>query len=34
MDLEKLKNRDYVLMIDKSGSMSTPDAPNGWSRWS
>lgn len=33
MDLEKLKNRDYVLMIDKSGSMSTPDAPNGWSRW-
>lgn len=33
MDLEKLKNRDYYLLIDKSGSMSTKDCPNGKSRW-
>ncbi len=26
-------NRDYTLIIDKSGSMSTPDQPGGRSRW-
>jgi uncharacterized protein with von Willebrand factor type A (vWA) domain len=26
-------NRDYTLIIDKSGSMSTPDRPNGTTRW-
>jgi uncharacterized protein with von Willebrand factor type A (vWA) domain len=26
-------NRDYTLIIDKSGSMSTPDRPNGATRW-
>lgn len=31
--LARLKNRDYVVLIDKSGSMSTPDCQNGWSRW-
>jgi hypothetical protein len=29
-----LENRDYTLIIDKSGSMSTVDTPNGQSRWS
>lgn len=33
MDLEKLKNRDYVLVIDKSGSMSTADCNGGKTRW-
>lgn len=33
MDMEKLKNRDYVLLIDKSGSMEGNDTPTGQSRW-
>ncbi|WP_414622264.1 vWA domain-containing protein [Calothrix sp. CCY 0018] len=28
-----LENRDYTLIIDKSGSMSTPDQASGKSRW-
>jgi uncharacterized protein with von Willebrand factor type A (vWA) domain len=28
-----LENRDYTLIIDRSGSMSTPDQPGGKSRW-
>ncbi|MGB3655077.1 MAG: VWA domain-containing protein [Rivularia sp. (in: cyanobacteria)] len=28
-----LENRDYTLIIDKSGSMSTPDQAGGRSRW-
>ncbi|HBE17979.1 MAG TPA: hypothetical protein DEG17_04490 [Cyanobacteria bacterium UBA11149] len=28
-----MDNRDYTLIIDKSGSMSTPDQPGGKSRW-
>lgn len=28
-----LSDRDYTLIIDKSGSMSTPDQPGGRSRW-
>lgn len=28
-----VENRDYTLIIDKSGSMSTPDQPGGRSRW-
>ncbi len=28
-----LKNRDYTLIIDRSGSMSTKDKPGGLSRW-
>jgi uncharacterized protein with von Willebrand factor type A (vWA) domain len=28
-----LQDRDYTLIIDKSGSMSTPDQPEGKSRW-
>ncbi len=28
-----LTNRDYTLIIDKSGSMSTTDSKNGRSRW-
>ncbi|MGB3636940.1 MAG: VWA domain-containing protein [Rivularia sp. (in: cyanobacteria)] len=28
-----LENRDYTLIIDKSGSMSTPDQTSGKSRW-
>ncbi|HBB35525.1 MAG TPA: hypothetical protein DDZ80_16860 [Cyanobacteria bacterium UBA8803] len=28
-----MENRDYTLIIDKSGSMSTPDRPGGPSRW-
>lgn len=27
------EDRDYTLIIDKSGSMSTPDQPGGRSRW-
>lgn len=33
MNLEQLKNRDYVLVIDKSGSMTANDCPGGKSRW-
>ena len=29
-----LENRDYTLILDKSGSMSTADMPGGKSRWS
>lgn len=32
-NLDKLKNRDYVLVIDKSGSMEEKDCPGGQSRW-
>lgn len=32
MDIEKLKQRDYYLLIDKSGSMEERDC-NGKSRW-
>lgn len=32
-NLEKLKNRDYVLIIDKSGSMEERDCPAGQTRW-
>jgi hypothetical protein len=28
-----LENRDYTLIIDKSGSMATKDKPGGSSRW-
>lgn len=28
-----LQNRDYTLIIDKSGSMATPDQKNGRTRW-
>ncbi|MGP1386038.1 MAG: vWA domain-containing protein [Thainema sp.] len=28
-----MKDRDYTLILDKSGSMSTPDQPGGRSRW-
>jgi len=28
-----LENRDYTVIIDKSGSMSTPDQRGGRSRW-
>ncbi len=28
-----MENRDYTLIIDKSGSMSTPDQAGGKSRW-
>jgi uncharacterized protein with von Willebrand factor type A (vWA) domain len=31
---EMLQNRDYTLIIDKSGSMATPDQKGGKSRWS
>lgn len=30
---EKLQNRDYVLVLDKSGSMGEKDTPSGKSRW-
>lgn len=30
---EVLHNRDYVLILDKSGSMQTRDMPGGKSRW-
>lgn len=32
-NLDKLKNRDYVLVIDKSGSMETRDCPANQTRW-
>ena len=28
-----MKDRDYTLILDKSGSMSTPDQQGGKSRW-
>ena len=28
-----MEDKDYTLIIDKSGSMSTPDQPGGRSRW-
>lgn len=28
-----LEERDYTLIIDKSGSMSTPDQPGNRTRW-
>lgn len=28
-----MQDRDYTLILDKSGSMSTPDQPGGRSRW-
>jgi uncharacterized protein YegL len=31
--MEQLKNRDYYLVIDKSGSMDAKDTPSGQSRW-
>jgi vWA found in TerF C terminus len=31
--LEMLDNRDYTLIIDKSGSMATPDQKGGRNRW-
>lgn len=31
--MEKLQNRDYVLVIDRSGSMTATDTPSGQSRW-
>lgn len=30
---EQLKDRDYVLILDKSGSMSERDCPGGKTRW-
>jgi len=33
MNTEKLANRDYYLVLDKSGSMSTDDCPGGKTRW-
>lgn len=33
LNVEKLKNRDYVLVIDKSGSMDECDTRSGASRW-
>lgn len=31
--MSKLENRDYVLVLDKSGSMEATDTPSGKSRW-
>jgi Mg-chelatase subunit ChlD len=31
--MSKLENRDYVLVLDKSGSMETRDTKSGQSRW-
>jgi Mg-chelatase subunit ChlD len=33
MNVEQLKGRDYVLVIDKSGSMEEKDTPTGQTRW-
>lgn len=33
MTPEDLKNRDFIVLVDKSGSMSEQDCPNGKSRW-
>ena len=32
-DNSLIENRDYTLIIDKSGSMSTGDQPGGKTRW-
>lgn len=32
-NLDKLKNRDYVILVDKSGSMEGNDTPSGQTRW-
>jgi Mg-chelatase subunit ChlD len=32
-ELLTVQDRDYTLIIDKSGSMATPDQPGGRSRW-
>jgi von Willebrand factor type A domain len=31
--LARLHNRDYYILVDKSGSMETADTPSGKSRW-
>lgn len=31
--MQKLANRDYVLVLDKSGSMEEKDTPSGQTRW-
>ena len=31
--MKNVRNRDYTLIIDKSGSMATPDQKGGRSRW-
>lgn len=31
--IERLKNRDYYVVIDKSGSMEESDTPSGQTRW-
>lgn len=33
MNIEQLANRDYTLILDKSGSMNETDCPGGKSRW-
>jgi len=33
MEVSRLENRDYTLLIDKSGSMAHGDVPNFKSRW-
>lgn len=33
MESSKLQNRDYTIILDKSGSMTASDTPNGKSRW-
>lgn len=32
-NLARLHNRDYYILLDKSGSMETADTPSGKSRW-
>lgn len=32
-NLDALKDRDFVLVVDKSGSMTASDTPTGQSRW-
>jgi len=33
LNLEALKKRDYIILVDKSGSMSERDCPNNMTRW-
>lgn len=33
MTTEELKKYDFIVLVDKSGSMSTPDCPGGKTRW-
>lgn len=33
MTTEQLKGYDFIVLVDKSGSMSEPDCPGGKSRW-